>query len=394
MVYLVRLFYNLILAFLIIFFVPVWYFLNVRKGYKVGLLERFLLKTKKLDYQPVWIHCASTGEIKTALPIIDYIKSKEKVLLTVFSPRAYNFAVNNLKDMTVVFLPFDFGFLIKRFLKVYNPKLLIVEEAEFWFNLIYHSSKKIPVISINTKLPKNVNNIYYREILKRFSFFIVRTEEDKQLLKKVVAENKIVVCGNLKLLSKVNLKDVKLDKKDKKVILAGSTHYPEEAILIKVFQKIKETLPNTCLIIAPRHVERVKEIIQTIKKYNLSYDLRSKTQVLDNDVYIVDTLGELSSLYKYGDVVFVGGTFSKVGGHNIFEPILTGKKVIIGKNYFKIKDLVIQGEKLGAVVVVEDENQLKDAILELLKNSDLKVDISKIQIDIYNCYKKEIDRWI
>lgn len=105
-------------------------------------------------------------------------------------------------------------------------------------------------------------------------------------------------------------------------------------------------------------------------------------------------MGELSSLYKYGDVVFVGGTFSKVGGHNIFEPILTGKKVIIGKNYFKIKDLVIQGEKLGAVVVVEDENQLKDAILELLKNSDLKVDISKIQIDIYNCYKKEIDRWI
>ncbi|WP_028950085.1 3-deoxy-D-manno-octulosonic acid transferase [Sulfurihydrogenibium subterraneum] len=394
MVYLIKFFYNLILFFAVIFFVPVWYFLNAKKGYKVGLLERFVLRTKKLDYQPVWIHCASTGEINTALPIIEYIKSKEKVLLTVFSPRAYNFAVNNLKDIPVMFLPFDFGFLIKRFLKVYNPKLLIIEEAEFWFNFIYHTSKKIPVISINTKLPKKVNSIYYRETLKRFSFFIVRTQEDKQLLKSIVKEDKIAVCGNLKLLSKVNLKQVKLDKKDKKVILAGSTHHPEEEILIKVFKQIKEIYPNTCLIIAPRHIERVNDIIQIIENHNLSYSLRSKTYTLDSDVYIMDTLGELSSLYKYGDVIFVGGTFSKVGGHNIFEPILTGKKVIIGKNYFKIKDLVLQAQKMGAVVVVEDQNQLKNAILDLLKDSKLNVDIEQIKTDIYNCYKKELEKWI
>ena len=394
MVYLIRIFYNLILFFAVILFVPVWYFLNAKKGYKVGLLERFVLRTKKLDYQPVWIHCASTGEINTALPIIEYIKSKEKVLLTVFSPRAYNFAVNNLKDIPVMFLPFDFGFLIKRFLKVYNPKLLIIEEAEFWFNLIYHTSKKIPVISINTKLPKNINSIYYRETLKRFSFFIVRTHEDKQLLKSIVKEDKIAVCGNLKLLSKINLKQIKLDKKDKKVILAGSTHHPEEEILIKVFKQIKEIYPNTCLIIAPRHIERVNDIIHIVKNYNLSYSLRSKTDTLDSDVYIVDTLGELSSLYKYGDVIFVGGTFSKVGGHNIFEPILTGKKVIIGKNYFKIKDLVLQAQKMGAVVVVEDQNQLKNAILDLLKDSELNVDIEQIKTDIYNCYKKELEKWI
>jgi 3-deoxy-D-manno-octulosonic-acid transferase len=394
MVYLIRFFYSLALLLGFLFFVPVWVVLNKRKGYSIGFLERCLINTKKLNSQPVWIHCASTGEIKTAMPIIQYISSKESVLLTIFSPRSYDFAIRNLDNVNVVFLPFDFGFLIKRFLKVYKPKLLIIEEAEFWFNLVYFSSKAIPILSINTKLPKSVNNFYYQEVLKRFSKFIVKSKKDKEVLTKVVDGNKVSVCGNLKILSQINQKNVNIDKNSRKLILAGSTHNPEEEMLFDVFKEIKEHYPDVSLVIAPRHIERVNQLTNIAKKYGFSYSLRSNDNIINTDIYIIDTLGELSSLYKIADVVFVGGTVAKVGGHNIFEPILSGKKVIIGNNYFKIKDLVEEAKSLDAIIIVEDKNQLKDAILKILKNPDIDVDIKKLQNDIYECYKKEIDQWI
>lgn len=394
MVYLVRFVYNLVLIFVFLFFVPIWYFINKKKGYNVGILERFVLKTKKIAPNPIWIHCASTGEVNTALPIINYLSTKGDVLLTVFSPRSYKFATEKLKNVNIVFLPFDFGFLIKRFLKVYNPKILIIEEAEFWFNLIYFSSKNIRVLSINTKLPQKVDNPYYKEVFKRFSKFILKNENDKEILEKFINEDKIVVCGNLKLLSAINQKDINIDKNGKKIILAGSTHHPEEEILIEIFKELKKEHQNISLTIAPRHIERIKEIREIIKRYNLSYSLRSENNVINTDIYILDTVGELSSLYKIADAVFVGGTIAKVGGHNIFEPILSGKKVIIGKNFFKIKDLVEEAKNLNAVLIVEDKLQLKNAILEVLQNPDINIDIKKLQNDIYECYKREIDKWI
>ncbi|PMP76207.1 MAG: 3-deoxy-D-manno-octulosonic acid transferase [Sulfurihydrogenibium sp.] len=394
MVHLIRFLYGLTLAFLFLIFVPIWYVLNKKKGYDVGLLERLVLKVKDLQTKPVWIHCASTGELKTAMPIINYISSKEEVLITVFSPRSYDFALKNLKNAVVVFLPFDFSFLIKRFIKHYKPKILIIEEAEFWFNLVYVSSKSIPVLSINTKIPKNVENLYYRTLLKRFSKFILRNQKDAEVLKKIVEEEKITVCGNLKLLSQVNEKNIDLDKNGKKIILAGSTHNPEENVILEVFLLLKQSFPDLSLVLAPRHTERVDEILEIVKKHNLSYSLRSKTNKIDTDVYIVDTLGELAYMYRFADAIFIGGTIANVGGHNIFEAILSGKKVIIGSNYHKIKDLVEEAEKLNAIFIVKDKNQLKEAILKVLNNPNLEIDIRKIQSDIYECYKKEVDRWI
>uniref|UniRef100_UPI002637265D 3-deoxy-D-manno-octulosonic acid transferase n=1 Tax=Sulfurihydrogenibium sp. TaxID=2053621 RepID=UPI002637265D len=347
MVHLIRFIYNLVLFVGFFIFAPFWILFSKKNGYSVGFLERLVVKTKKLNSRPVWIHCASTGEIKTALPIINYISSQKEVLLTVFSPRSYEFAKKYIENVNVVFLPFDFGFLIRKFLKVYKPKVLIIEEGEFWFNLIYFSSKEIPVLSINTRLPKNINNIYYKEILNRFSKFIVKNIKDKELLSNIVSEDRITVCGNLKLLSQINQKNINLDKAGRKIILAGSTHNPEEEILIQVFDEIKRQYPEISLVLAPRHIERVKEIINLINKYGFSYSLRSNTTIINTDIYIVDTVGELSSLYKFADAVFVGGTIAKVGGHNIFEPILSGKKVIIGKNFSKIQDLVEEAKNLN-----------------------------------------------
>ncbi|MCX7760233.1 MAG: 3-deoxy-D-manno-octulosonic acid transferase [Hydrogenothermaceae bacterium] len=382
----IRLIYNFLLFFSLVIVLPVWIFLNKKRGYSIGLRERVVMKKENLPTRAVWIHCASVGEIKTAMPIIEYISSKEPVILTVFSPRAYKFAKS--LNIPTTFLPFDFSFLIKKFIKTYKPKILIVEEAEFWFNLITVSSKYIPVISINTNMPKSP---FIRLFLDKISSFIVKSEADKEVLKSFVDREKIKVCGNLKLLSKVEDKKLDIDFGEKKVIIAGSTHHPEEQILFEIYKEIKDE--NMILVVAPRHIERVREIEILAEKMKLSYSLRSQTKNPKTDIYIIDTIGELTSLYKYADVVFVGGTISKVGGHNIFEPILSGKKVIIGDNYNKIRDIVEEAKKLDAVRIVKNKEELKQAIKELLEDGKLNISIKDIQRKIFSCYTEEIDKW-
>lgn len=385
--------YNFILALILLITLPFLYIFYRKKGYKLNIRDRLVLNKFKVEKPTIWLHCASVGEIKTALPVINYFKEYKEyqIILTIFSPRAYEFAKNNLEDITFSYLPFDFSFLIKKFIKTYKPIILIIEEAEFWFNLIDETSKHIPVISINTSFPEKSKKIYkkfkflYKNIFNNFSKFIVKTQEDKDFLKEFVEENKITVCGNLKILSQI--KEINFDK-TKKIILAGSTHNPEEEIIVNIFKQLNDN--NLMLLIAPRHLERVNEVIKIVEKAGLTYSLRSKTDNPNTQVYIIDTLGELSGFFKYADVVFIGGTIANIGGHNILEPIVAGKKVIIGKNFYKIKDLVEEFRQTGLVDIAFTKEDLKEHILNNLKDNSISIDVRQIRENTLKCYIKAI----
>lgn len=385
----VRFVYDVLLIVGMVFFVPLWWLVYKKKGYDIGIRERLFPGKINVSPEAVWVHCASVGEIKTAMPMIEYISSKRPVFLTVFSPRAYRFAKENL-NITVAFLPFDLSFLIKRFIRLNRPKVLVLVEGELWFNLVMVAYKHLPIISINTHVP---GLILYKPVLNRISCFILKSKDDEQRLNSIGVKSDVITCGNLKILSKVNLKDVSFST-DRKIIIAGSTHHPEEKIILDVFKQIKKANPNLILIIAPRHVERVKEVSKLVDEMGFSYSLRTQTSSPETEVYIIDTVGELSSFYRFADVIFVGGTLSDVGGHNIFEPILAGKKVIIGKNHHKIDDLVEEAKKLGVIQVVKDKIELKNTIERFLRESNIDVDVKKLQADVLNCYKEAIDRWL
>ncbi len=394
--------YSLFYTVFLIFFLPVYSFLIKKKGYKLGFKDRLVLYSTAGLKNPVWFHCASVGELNTAKPLISFYSKNNDILITVSSPRGWEYAKKNFKDFEVRFLPFDYRFLIKRFISIHNPSVLIVLEGEFWYNFITTSSKYLPVISANTRISPSSFDFYkklsffYRKIFSSFSLFLVRSEQDKKFLLNFVKDTrKIVVCGDLKFVSSSIKKNVSLAKGDKKVIVAGSTHSPEEKILLEVLKKIKEKIPQVTLILAPRHMERIDEITDLVKKYGFSYSFRTKTDRLDTDVYIVDTLGELSGLYRYADIVFVGGTIADVGGHNILEPALENKPVLIGKNYYKIKDLYDLLKDYGVVFVAEDQNQLFERIYHILTDGfSINVDFRFLQEKIINCYISNINKFL
>ncbi len=393
----IRFFYNI----LGIFLIPVFFLLSKKKGYRVSLKERFVLQ-KPETKNPIWFHCASVGELNVAKPLIDYYSEKYPVLITVFSPRGKDYAKRNFEKLEVVEIPFDISFLIRRFLKLYNPRILILVEGEFWFNLVVESSKNTDIISVNTRIsPDSFKkyrkfSFFYRNIFSSISLYLARSEVDVSYLKEIVEDKKkIILCGDLKLVSSSETKDVYLKTNGRILIVAGSTHYPEENILISVYKKLKKIYPDLALVIAPRHLERVREIKRFIKEEGLSYQLRSKSVSIDSDVYIVDTLGELSGIYKYAKVVFVGGTIAPVGGHNILEPALLSKPVIIGNRYEKIDSMYRLLSKIGAVVSVSSDEELSDYIVKAIEGEfKPKVDLIKEKEKVFTCYTENINRFL
>ncbi len=390
--------YNFLYFWFLILFLPIFYISTKKRGYKTGIKERFVLYRDTPIDNCLWFHCASVGEINTLFPLIEHYSKEFNILLTVSSPRGKDYALKKVPFAKIRYMPFDFTFLIRKFVKIYNPKTLIVGEGEFWFGFITESSKYIPVISVNTRISeKSFKNykkyeFFYKKLFNSITKFLVRSEQDKEYLEKLIDnKQKIVVCGNMKLVSSSVKKEIDFDKDDKKILIAGSTHHPEEEIILEAFKELKKEILDLALVLVPRHLERLKEVENLVKKYGFDYDLRTETKKLEKDVYIVNTLGELSGFYKYADVVFVGGTFAKVGGHNILEPVLENKPVVIGNNYEKIKDVYDELKKYGIVKSVNTIDELKKEIKNYLQHKPFNIDLKKKQKQILECYLKNIN---
>jgi len=398
----VKFIYNLFYGILLFIGLPFFVFFTRKKGYNAGLKERFVLYKDKPIENCLWFHCASVGELNTVYPLIEYYSKEYNLLITVSSPRGKEFAHKKIPFAKIRYLPFDFSFLIRKFVKIYNPKLLIVAEGEFWYSFITETHNHNPIVSVNTRISPKTFKTYkkfsflYKKIFENIDQFLVRSNQDKEFIIQILDnDKKVKVCGDLKLVSSKVKGDLKFDKNGKKVLIAGSTHYPEEEIIIDTFLELKKEFPDLALIIAPRHLERMDEITDLLKSKNLDYQLRMESEKLEKDIYIINTLGELSKFYKYADVVFVGGTFAPVGGHNVLEPILENKPVIIGPNYEKIKELYEEFSKYGILKSVKDKNELKEVIKKFLTEGfSTNIDFDEQQKQIFECYVSNINKFL
>lgn len=345
------------------------------KGYR----EVFDLLQRKIDSnaQYIWFHAASLGEFEQGRPLIERIRKEYpqyKILQTFFSPSGYEVRKNYDGADIVCYLPIDTPSNVKKFVDLVNPCMVFFVKYEFWENYLNTLSKRgILVYSVSSIF--RPNQIFFRwygkgyqQVLKTFAHLFVQNEESKRLLADIGVNNTTVVgdtrfdrvldiCAAAK-----QLPLVQKFKGDALTFVAGSSWGPDEDIFIKYFN----AHPEMKLIIAPHVVNdsHLKEIESKLQRSSIRYTKATEDNVQQADCLIIDCYGLLSSIYRYGEISYIGGGFG-VGIHNVLEAAVYGIPVIFGPNNKKFREAQHLLANKGGFEIngYEDFQQLMDKFL-------------------------------
>ena len=392
--------YNLIVLIAIILFFP---FIFFHKNLKKGIRERFAfyqkeIKKKFKNKKIVWLHASSVGEVNVANVLIKRLRKNLNdycFIITTMTVTGKEQAIRSKLYDYVTFVPFDFIFFVYRFLKIFNPKIVVVIETEFWPNLFYCVNKmKIPLIVANCRISLKSFEHYYKfkffftHVLNLASLYICQNNETAERLNNIgVNKEKILISGNMKFdveFEKFNEEEIKKEffiDKNKFILCAGSTHAPEEEIISDLVEKLE----NSLIIIAPRHLERLNEIKEIFEKKNISYRLLSEKKLKNEKILLIDKYGVLIKAYAISDVCFIGGSIAIIGGHNPLEAIYFKKPIISGRNIFNFYDIYMELENLKGVIFVKDGNEFYEKVKLLKENPNLR---KKIGENAYKIFEK------
>jgi len=399
----------------IIIITPYYLFKFLTSRYhRQGLLERFgFVKFPDYDRQKrcIWLHAASVGEINATEVLIKNLRElypDYEFVISTLTPSAQKLVKEKYPQMKSFFFPIDLSLIVKKVLRQINPALIILIEQELWLNLIRISaSKRIPIILLNGRITKHSAGRYrfikpiISRIWNKISCFCVQNKEYFERFKALgIKSDKIRITGNMKYDSlslpvcrsssvspdvhpdvtsgdtrdkPVNYREMFGFKDDDLVLIAGSTHSPEEEILVDVYSMLKKDIANLRLIIAPRHSFRFDDVEKIIRSKGCECLRRSKLSAgnisgnVNSAIVLLDTLGELSKVYCIADVVFVGGSMIPRGGQSILEPAAAGKPILFGpdmSNFQEMADLLIRE---NAAVSVADKSALYQQLGRLLK---------------------------
>ena len=330
-----------------------------------------LTEAIKEDQDIVWFHCASLGEFEQGKPIIEGYKLKypnHKILLTFFSPSGYEIRKNYDKADWVFYLPADTKKNAKKFISIVNPIKAIFIKYEFWFNYMAELNKKdIPFYSTSSIFRSEQSFFKYdwfAKQLKNISHFFIQDQNSKELLKNIGLSNYTVV-GDTRFDSvitntqnTISIPLIEKFSKNKTTIICGSTWPQDEFLLHKYIKKN----PNYNYIIAPHEMQNVNEFKKQTNALLLSK--ANNTNIINNNVLIIDSIGILSNAYKYGNIAYIGGGFG-AGIHNILEAVTFGLPVVFGPNYQKFKE-ANELIELGVAKSISNYSELEITILSYI----------------------------
>ncbi|QWR76278.1 3-deoxy-D-manno-octulosonic acid transferase [Candidatus Magnetomonas plexicatena] len=326
----------------------------------------------------VWVHAVSVGETVSAVPLIKKITEEitPHVVLSTVTDTGQNTAAERLGRVgKVVYMPFDTPACVRRAIETINPDLFIVMETELWPEVFHQmSERKIPVMLLNGRISdksfrgyKKIR-FFMKEIFSKISFFGMQSEVySERVIKLGARPDKVHTFGNFKF-DVMPSKDIPdwATKMPQPLIVMGSTHEGEERLILSCYNKLKTEFATLSLIIAPRHPERFKDVERILISQHTEYQRRTKLNGTQSDVVLVDTIGELSSLYGAADIAIVGGSFLPKGGHNLLEPAFWEKPIVTGPfmdNFPMAEDFFETGAAIQA-----DSSDLCETLRELLKN--------------------------
>ena len=330
--------------------------------------------------QAIWIHAVSVGEVLSLQSLVTELRRRNpgwQIFFSTLTNTGYRLARQRIKGADhIFFVPFDFGWSVRRVLKCVQPSVLVLAESEFWPNLLRLShARGVSVILANGRISDRSFRRY--RVLKRLAvrlwafvdLFLVQTGQDMARLEELGADPaRVKVTGNLK--SEIRLRewgpaDIGRMKariglpKGARLVVAGSTREGEEALLLQGFREARREDDEVFLILAPRHPGRVDEVERTCRGAGWAVSRRTSLRAGEKwDILIIDTLGELADFYALSDAAFVGGSLVPWGGHNILEPAFYGRPVFFGPymhNFAHLARTFVEG---GGAKVVRTEGDI------------------------------------
>ena len=383
-----------------------------KKEHKFRFKEKFSLSTsKKLKSNLIWFHGSSVGEIMSIIPLIKYFEKKKIInqILITSSTLSSSKIIKKFKFKKTIhqFYPIDQIFFTNKFLNYWKPNMAIFIESEIWPCMFRSLNfKNIPLVLLNARITKKTFQrwmkikIFAKSIFNYIKISFPQNRETNSYLRKLNIK-KVKFIGNLKFaennddnLSKINSK-LKSELNKKKIWVASSTHKNEEIFCAKTHVELKKKINNILTIIIPRHINRVSEIKNDIKKLNLKVACHSNNPSNLNsiDIYIVDTFGETKKFHKFASSVFLGGSIIDRGGQNPLEAARYGAKIFHGPNTDNFKDVYKLLKSLRISKKVNSPKELASLII-FRKNKNTAKIIKNIGEKILKKTIKELDKLI
>ncbi|HEX5890389.1 MAG TPA: 3-deoxy-D-manno-octulosonic acid transferase [Pyrinomonadaceae bacterium] len=371
--------YSLLLSLGLLLFSPYFLFQALaHRKYIEGLRERLGFLPTIENRPVVWLHCVSVGETQAARPLVERLRKElpqSTLVVSTVTLTGQRLARDLFRNHAekVFYFPFDWRWSVRRALGAVNPAVVLVMETELWPNFLREcKAREIPVALVNGRISRKSFGRYLqirfflRRVLACLSMAVMQSERDAGRIRELgMQADRVFIAGNLKFES--SYRDQNTDVKERfrlqsdvPLVLAASTHAPEEKIVLESFLKLREW-GTVRLMLAPRKPERFDEVAELIRASGLSWARRTSAPSESDataSVILLDTIGELPAIYSFASVVFVGGSIVDRGGHNVLEPAAHGVAVITGAhthNFHAIVDLLNEAQAIVQLPPVEGE---------------------------------------
>jgi len=408
-----RILYDIFFVLFSLFYLP--YFI-IKGKYHGDYMQRFGVFKKGTfsgvsSAGPIWLHAVSVGEMKAGKILLDKLRAifpSRRFVISNVTKTGHDVASSAAAEGDVViYFPMDLSFVTRRLIRLIRPSLFISIETEIWPNLIRGLKVgNIPVVLMNGRIsPGSFRNYrlikpVIRRVLADIDLFCMRTETDaSRIIDLGAPPDRIKVTGDMKF-DGVDIEDkggaggyptVKSQSAwlagPPELIIAGSTHRGEEAVVLRCYKKLKKVFPGLRLLIAPRHIERAAEVSAMVRKFGLKSaavsDIEKRFSGLADSgdrrdsVLVLDSMGRLGMLYGLAAVVFMGGSLVPRGGHNFIEPAAWGKPIVTGPYVHNFRDMAELFVADGALEFARGEAGLLESLKALLSDKKRRLDMGE-----------------
>ncbi len=389
-------FYNLLLFAALLLGAPWWLFrMATTSKYREGVMQRLGFKrTGVVAGRPaIWIHAVSVGEVLAIgrlVKSLDESLSDFQIVISTTTRTGQQLARERFGKDRVFYCPLDLPWAVSSVLNELKPQLFILAETEFWPNLLASCHRRgIPVAVVNARISdrswpryKKLRGVW-KQFLQPLALVLAQTETDAERLRAIGCQGERVhTSGNLKFdvraaADSAATQLLRAGAEGKRIVVAGSTLEGEEAALLAIWPELLGENSNLLLVLAPRHPERFSAVAALIDRSGRSWQQRShwnaeaaQEKLGSTQIVLLDSIGELASVYQLASVAFVGGSLVQAGGHNPLEPAQFGVPVLMGPSYENFRGIVKPMLAAGGIKIVDSAAQLKTVLAELLNNRE------------------------